>query len=47
MAEEKLASRWLVSTDCLASHLSDPNTSLVMHSEWIRMGTADCPPMSP
>ena len=25
MAEEKLASRWLVSTDWLASHLSDPN----------------------
>jgi thiosulfate/3-mercaptopyruvate sulfurtransferase len=29
MAEEKLASRWLVSTDWLAAHLNDPNVVVV------------------
>src|SRR5437868_8367673 len=35
MAEEKLASRWLVSTDWLASHLSDPNVIVLDSSYYL------------
>ena len=35
MAEEKLASRWLVSTEWLASHLSDPNVIVLDASYYL------------
>lgn len=35
MAEEKLASRWLVSTDWLASHLNDPNVVILDSSYYL------------
>src|SRR5947207_6243294 len=35
MPEEQLASRWLVSTDWLASHLSDPNVIVLDSSYYL------------
>src|SRR5947209_20347460 len=35
MAEEKLASRWLVSTEWLASHLNDPNVIVLDASYYL------------
>ena len=41
MAEEKLASRWLVSTDWLASHLSDPNVIVLDSSYYLANAKRD------
>src|SRR5205085_5371386 len=41
MAEEKLASRWLVSTDWLASHLSDPNLIVLDSSYYLANAKRD------
>jgi thiosulfate/3-mercaptopyruvate sulfurtransferase len=41
MAEEKLASRWLVSTDWLASHLDDPNVVVLDCSYYLANAKRD------
>jgi thiosulfate/3-mercaptopyruvate sulfurtransferase len=41
MAEEKLASRWLVSTDWLAAHLNDPNVIVLDSSYYLANAKRD------
>ena len=42
MPEEKLASRWLVSTDWLSQHLSDPNVIVLDGSYYLANAEARC-----